>query len=38
MIQATDELELFHCFRGQLDEGFLLFKQGNLAVTLQQMS
>ena len=36
MSPSEEELELFHCFRGQLDEGFLLFQHGNLAITLQQ--
>ena len=40
MIQITDftpeEFELFQSFRGQLDAGFNLFRQNNLAITNQE--
>ena len=36
MSPSGEELELFRSYREQLDEAFKLFKQDNLAITIQQ--
>ena len=36
MLPSEEELELFNAYRQQLDESFLLFRQGNLAITNQE--